>query len=72
MLLGDAAHCPLQLTETDWATWGDVDPKAAARTREALLREIDGDTLVGSAHFPGMRFGRMVTGGEGRRWTPVG
>ena len=70
LLLGDVVHCPVQLMEDDWSNVGDVDPKLAARTREALAREMEG-TLVpmAAAHFEGLRFGRLLTG-EGRRlWT---
>lgn len=70
-LLGDVAHCPVQLTPGDWATWGDVDPVGAVRTRERLLREIGGDDMVASAHFPELHFGRLVSAGEGRTWVPL-
>lgn len=72
LLLGDAIHCPVQLTETDWTMMGDADPAMAVRTREALLRELDGTAdVAATAHFPGLRFGRVVTGGEGRTWVTV-
>ncbi|HLG00594.1 MAG TPA: MBL fold metallo-hydrolase [Acidimicrobiia bacterium] len=70
-LLGDVAHCPVQLTPGDWKTWGDVDPVGAARTRDRLLREIEGDDIVASAHFPELHFGRLVSAGEGRTWVPL-
>jgi glyoxylase-like metal-dependent hydrolase (beta-lactamase superfamily II) len=71
-ILGDAIACPAQLTEPEWSGAGDVDPKLARRTQEALLREIDGTSaLIGAAHFPGLTFGRVMNG-EGRRyWSPV-
>jgi glyoxylase-like metal-dependent hydrolase (beta-lactamase superfamily II) len=63
MLLGDVVHCPAELLSDDWAMLADVDPRAAARTREALARELEGTgTLVGAAHFPGLRMGRLLTG----------
>jgi len=63
MLLGDVAHCPAELQTDDWEMLADVDPRAAARTREALARELEGTrTLVGAAHFPGLRMGRLLTG----------
>lgn len=67
-LLGDAVECPLQLEEPDFYAMSDVDPAMAARTREAVWREIEGTgaTMTG-AHFPGLRFGRVLTG-EGRRY----
>lgn len=71
-VLGDAMHCPLQMAHPEWVTWGDVDRKGAQRAREALMREIDGDDLVGSAHFPGLRFGRLAVGSGERVWVPLG
>jgi glyoxylase-like metal-dependent hydrolase (beta-lactamase superfamily II) len=38
-ILGDAISCPVQLEETEWSGLGDVDPKLARRTQEALARE---------------------------------
>ncbi|MEX2226339.1 MAG: MBL fold metallo-hydrolase [Dehalococcoidia bacterium] len=71
-VLGDAISCPVQLTETEWSGAGDVDPAMARRSQEALAREIEGTgALVGAAHFPGLTFGRVMSG-EGRRyWEPV-
>jgi glyoxylase-like metal-dependent hydrolase (beta-lactamase superfamily II) len=72
VLLGDAVECPLQLEEPDFYAFSDVDPKLAARTRELLWRELEGsNTAIGAAHFPGLEFGRVVTGGKGRRWTAI-
>jgi glyoxylase-like metal-dependent hydrolase (beta-lactamase superfamily II) len=67
-LLGDAVQCPLQLTETDIAFLTDVDPSLAARTREALFREMEDEgAAVGMDHFPGLEFQRIMSG-AGRRW----
>ncbi len=71
-LLGDGVSCPAQLGEAEWSGLGDVDAKLARRTQEALMKEIEGKgALVGASHFPGLTFGRVMTG-EGRRyWEPV-
>jgi glyoxylase-like metal-dependent hydrolase (beta-lactamase superfamily II) len=71
VLLGDAITCPVQLQESDWGAISDVDPAAAARTRATLLQELEGgpDVTV-AAHFPDLRFGRVVRG-EGRRYFQV-
>ncbi len=71
-LLGDGISCPVQLEEPEWSGLGDIDPKLARRSQEALAREVEGTgTLVGTSHFPGLTFGRVLTG-EGRRyWQPV-
>ena len=69
VLLGDAISCPVQLDEADWAAVSDVDPDLARRTRERLWRELEdaGSPAVG-AHFPELRFGRVLAG-TGRRWS---
>ena len=67
MLLGDVVHCPVQLLEPEWDGLMDVDPAQAKRTREMLNRELDGaDIPVAAAHFPNLRFGRLLKA-EGKR-----
>lgn len=58
----------MELLEPDWEVVFDVDPALAARTREALARELEGTDVpaAAAAHFPGMRFGRLLAA-EGRR-----
>ena len=69
LLLGDAVHCPVELLEDQWEMVFDVDPALATRTRETLARELEGsDIPVAAAHFPGMRFGRLLPGRGIRRW----
>ena len=69
MLLGDVVHCPVELEEDEWEAIVDVDPALGARTREALARELEGTGVpVAGAHFPGMRFGRLLSGSGQRRW----
>jgi glyoxylase-like metal-dependent hydrolase (beta-lactamase superfamily II) len=69
LLLGDVVHCPVELVDEEWAGIGDVDPALAQRTRAALIREIEGsDVPVAAAHFPGLRFGRLLRGEGRRRW----
>jgi glyoxylase-like metal-dependent hydrolase (beta-lactamase superfamily II) len=68
LLLGDVVHCPIQLIDDEWAGLFDVDPVLARKTRNALSRELEGDSTVASgAHFPGMQFGRLLRG-KGRRF----
>jgi glyoxylase-like metal-dependent hydrolase (beta-lactamase superfamily II) len=72
MLLGDVVHCPVQLLEEEWQSIGDVDPQLAQATRVRLARELEGsETLVGAAHFPELRFGRLLVGANKRRWTSL-
>jgi len=72
-ILGDGVSCPAQITETEWSGVGDVDPRLARDGQEALAREIEGkDVPVRGSHFPGLSFGRVLSG-EGRRyWTAAG
>ena len=66
LLLGDAIVCPVQLDEPAWQSIGDVDPALARRVRERLFRELEDENTVGAgAHFPELRFGRVLPG-EGR------
>jgi len=68
LLLGDAIVCPLQLDEPSWRSIGDVDPDLAARVRERLYRELAAENTYGAgAHFPELRFGRVLLG-QARRW----
>ncbi|MEX2246068.1 MAG: MBL fold metallo-hydrolase [Dehalococcoidia bacterium] len=71
-LLGDGVSCPVQLEEAEWSGLGDVDPKLARRSQEAMAREMEGTgALLGASHFPGLMLGRVLMG-EGRRyWQPV-
>jgi glyoxylase-like metal-dependent hydrolase (beta-lactamase superfamily II) len=69
VLLGDVVHCPVELIDDEWASLGDVDPALARQTKVALAAEYEGTStpLVG-AHFPGMRFGRLLPGEGRRQW----
>jgi glyoxylase-like metal-dependent hydrolase (beta-lactamase superfamily II) len=68
VVLGDAIHCPLQITHPEWAFSADVNPGAARRARETLLRELDAPhTRVVGPHFPDAVFGRVLGGPVARR-----
>jgi glyoxylase-like metal-dependent hydrolase (beta-lactamase superfamily II) len=70
MLLGDVVHCPVELVEDEWGHISEVDPALARRTRIAIIKELEGASIpAAAAHFPGMQFGRLLTGARGkRRW----
>ena len=69
LLIGDVAHCPVELLDTDWAALSDVDPDLARRTRESLAREYEGtDVPMAASHFEGMSFGRLLSGQGRRQW----
>jgi glyoxylase-like metal-dependent hydrolase (beta-lactamase superfamily II) len=70
LLLGDAVTCPVQLDEPTWHSMGDVDPALADRTRERLWRELEGEQVTATgAHFPELKFGRVLQGNGKRWWT---
>jgi len=55
-------HSVVELHERDWEAVFDVDPAAARAVRNAIADEVaDSTDLVVGAHFPGLRFGRVVT-----------
>ncbi len=63
VVLGDAIHCPLQISYPEWEFSADANPDAARRAREHLLRELDEPgTIVAGAHFPDAVFGRVLPG----------
>ena len=73
VVLGDAAHLPAQVQETDWSPRADTDPAQSRTTRRDLMErlELDG-SLVMAGHFPEPGFGRLVRV-EGRRyWKALG
>jgi len=62
LLLGDVVHSVVELHERDWEAVFDVDPAAARAVRNTIADEVaDSTDLVVGAHFPGLRFGRVVT-----------
>lgn len=69
IILGDIISCPLQIRNIEMEVVFDTDPALAVRTRERIMRELDGDTLVGGPHFPGLRFGRVLMGQGKRYWS---
>ncbi|HEV8298018.1 MAG TPA: MBL fold metallo-hydrolase [Acidimicrobiales bacterium] len=69
LLLGDVVHCPVELVADEWASLGDVDRELARRTKLALVQELERDgTPAAGAHFPGLRFGRLLAGVGRRQW----
>jgi hypothetical protein len=59
----------VELLDDEWAGMGDVDPALALRTRQALIRELEGsDVPAAATHFAGMQFGRLLAAEGTRRW----
>ncbi len=67
VVLGDVAHHPAQVQETEWGPRFDEDSRAAARTRRRVMEELESESpLVIAGHFPAPGFGHVVRL-EGRR-----
>lgn len=72
LLLGDVVHSVVQFSERDWEVIWDVDPAAASAVRNRIADEAaDTDDLLVAAHFPAMRFGRVVAADGNRRFVAV-
>ena len=72
MILGDAAHHPVQVQEADWSPFVDVDPDHARRTRRPLMDRLEREgLLVVAGHFPAPGFGRVVRVDGKRVWQPL-
>ena len=74
LLLGDVAHCTVELTEPDWEFVFDVDRAAAKAVRQQITEELlNSQDPAAAAHFPGAQFGRLIQanlasqGGQGEK-----
>jgi glyoxylase-like metal-dependent hydrolase (beta-lactamase superfamily II) len=68
LVLGDAAHNPVQLVETDWVSRADMDPDLTRQTRRALMDRLEHEQIIVAAgHFEAPGFGRVVRL-DGRRY----
>jgi glyoxylase-like metal-dependent hydrolase (beta-lactamase superfamily II) len=68
LILGDVAHNPAQVHETDWVSRADMDPEVTKSTRRALMERLEREGMVVAAgHFPAPGFGKIVRL-EGRRY----
>ena len=65
LLLGDVAHCTVELTEPGWEFVFDVDRAAARAVRQQITAELlDTQDPAAAAHFPDPQFGRLVRAGQ--------
>ena len=68
LVLGDAAHNPAQVLETDWVSRADMDPELTRQTLRALMERLEREEiLVAAGHFPAPGFGKIVRL-QGRRY----
>ena len=71
ILLGDAAHSPLQVGEPDWCIGADVDKVTARQSRRGIWDRAERDsTAIATNHFPFPSVGHVVTVDGKRRWEP--
>jgi glyoxylase-like metal-dependent hydrolase (beta-lactamase superfamily II) len=69
LVLGDAAHNPVQFEEPDWVSRADMDPELTRQTRKALLDRLEREEiLVMAGHFQAPGFGRVVSLNGRRYW----
>jgi glyoxylase-like metal-dependent hydrolase (beta-lactamase superfamily II) len=72
LLLGDVVHSVVELAERDWEAVFDLAPVAASDVRNALADEVaDSADLVVGGHFPGLRFGRVITASGNRTFRAI-
>ena len=70
VITGDLMHHPVQIAEPEWQTPFDTDPIAARVTRRAFCaRYADGPVAVLGTHFYHPTAGRIVSHGDGFRFT---
>ena len=70
VITGDLMHHPVQVAEPEWQTSFDTDPIAAQATRRAFCaRYADGPVAVLGTHFHHPTAGRIVSHGDGWRFT---
>jgi len=68
LVLGDVAHNPAQVYETDWVSRADMDPELTRHTRRALMERLEREEIIVAAgHFQAPGFGRIVRL-QGRRY----
>jgi len=67
-ITGDMMHHPVQIARPAWSSSFDVDPAAAAATREAMVKDwASAPVLVIGTHFAGPTAGRVRRDGDGYR-----
>ncbi len=69
VILGDAAHVPIQAHHTDWSPRADTNPRLSRQNRAKLFDRMERESsLVVSGHFPSPGFGRLVRESGRRYW----
>jgi glyoxylase-like metal-dependent hydrolase (beta-lactamase superfamily II) len=69
LILGDVAHNPAQVHETDWVSRADMDVEVTKTTRRTLMERLEHEGMVVAAgHFPAPGFGKIVRLQGRRTW----
>jgi glyoxylase-like metal-dependent hydrolase (beta-lactamase superfamily II) len=69
LVLGDAAHSPVQVLEPDWVSRADMDPEVTRQTRKTLLDRLEREEiLVAAGHFHAPGYGKIVRLNGRRYW----
>ena len=72
LILGDVAHIPVQVHETEWCSRVDIDHEQTRATRRSLMESLEREgILVASGHFPAPGFGRVLRADGRRYWQPL-
>jgi glyoxylase-like metal-dependent hydrolase (beta-lactamase superfamily II) len=72
VVLGDAMHCPLEISHPELALLADVDPAVGKASRARLRRElVVPHTVAIGTHFPDSVFGRVTKGAAGPHLIPL-
>lgn len=62
VVIGDAVHCPIEISAPEIEFLYDVDPALARRTKDRIVRELEAPgTIAAGGHFPELIFGRLVS-----------
>ncbi len=69
LVLGDAAHNPVQVHEIDWVSRADIDQGQAVVTRRSLMERLEREgALIAAGHFPAPGFGKLARLTGRRYW----
>jgi glyoxylase-like metal-dependent hydrolase (beta-lactamase superfamily II) len=72
LITGDFIHNPVQIARPDWEMAFDQDARIAVQTRERMITMLaDQPWLVFGTHFPQFPAGRILSGGDQRRFEPI-
>jgi glyoxylase-like metal-dependent hydrolase (beta-lactamase superfamily II) len=72
VVLGDVAHIPPQIHETEWSPSPDHDKKLSAKSRAMVMNLVEKENaLLASGHFPSPGFGNLVRVESRRLFLPT-